>query len=457
MNLYDVSNDLFIYLTTFRWRVDAGVNLPMESVQKDILQLFNEQEIKIRQNPSLSLAYNQVKYALVVFTDEMILNSDWEHRNDWYQSLLEARFFGTNVGGDRFFELCEDLTMDTPEVAAIYYHCLTMGLKGRYEAGAEELQLVKRELLKKNPKLAAMHNEKLASHSYQLSGVRKRRKLPAILKWQHIVFVIIILVAVYIALDRFIIWHHLTTDIDTVRNQAAVSLKTGGFPSTSFPSDVLARRTETEPELTEPAAEPELTEPTTEPELTEPAAESKLTEPTAEPAPPEPTTESKLTEPAGEPEFTEPAVESDGQLIGNVDINKNDTGLKKLGDALSFRDMLTLPARDILWRAIESLTPPPPPPTPTPAPPPPLDGYTIQVGAGFSETKSIKLLNKLKDKGYEPYLVKDKKSNGRILYLIHLDYFKVGSIKIARKAANKFQRREKMKVFVTNYIPPDSG
>ncbi len=103
MNLYDVASDLFVYLTTFRWRVDAGVNMSLEIVQKDLQQIFHVQDVKIRQNPSLASGYHQVKYALAVFADEVILNSDWMAAVEWEHDLLELRFFDTDIGGERFF------------------------------------------------------------------------------------------------------------------------------------------------------------------------------------------------------------------------------------------------------------------------------------------------------------------------------------------------------------------
>jgi type IV/VI secretion system ImpK/VasF family protein len=107
MNLYDITTELFAYLMAFRLRVDAGVKTTLEEVKKDLLQIFHDQEVKVRQNPALASAYDQVRYFLVVFADEIILNANWEYGREWEKELLERRFFESEVGGDRFFDLCE--------------------------------------------------------------------------------------------------------------------------------------------------------------------------------------------------------------------------------------------------------------------------------------------------------------------------------------------------------------
>ena len=87
MKLYDVTLDLFIYLVTFRLRAATGVKTPLEEVRKDLMQIFREQEAKVQQDSALMPSYNQVKYPLVVFSDEMILNSNWETRRKSWQPM----------------------------------------------------------------------------------------------------------------------------------------------------------------------------------------------------------------------------------------------------------------------------------------------------------------------------------------------------------------------------------
>lgn len=230
MTLYDVVKELFAYMSIFRIRWESGSKMTPEEVEKDLLNIFHQQEIKVRQNPNLSVGYNQVRYPLVVFADDVILNSGWEYAGDWGSKLLERRFFETEVGGDRFFELFEDIDMSDPEVSSTYFMCLSLGFRGRYEPDAEELRLFKQELLKKFIDLTEEPEELICPQSYA-TGISKSHKLPPLLKWRHIAYLVIILLGIYLVMDRVIIWNYLTAPLKDVSTSAANVLKMGDLPS----------------------------------------------------------------------------------------------------------------------------------------------------------------------------------------------------------------------------------
>ena len=230
MTLYDVVKELFAYMSIFRIRWESGSKMTPEEVEKDLLDIFHQQKVKVRQNPALSVGYNQVRYPLVVFADDVILNSDWEYAGDWGSKLLERRFFETEVGGDRFFELYEDIEMSDPDVASTYCMCLSLGFRGRYEQEADELRLFKQELLGKFPEFAEEPGELLCPQSYA-TGISKSHKLPPLFKWRHIAYLVIILLGIYLVLDRVIIWNYLTAPLQDVSTNAANVLKMGDLPS----------------------------------------------------------------------------------------------------------------------------------------------------------------------------------------------------------------------------------
>lgn len=215
MKLYDIVADLFNYLIAFRLRIETGVKTSVDEVQKDLLRIFREQESKVRQNPGLILSYNRVRYALVVFADDVILNSRWEHGRDWAAHLIEWQLFESEIGGDRFFALCEELEANDQEVASIFYICLSMGFKGRYEPEAEELRLIQQGLWDKCNLAAADQDERISPEAYA-SGEGRSRRLPRILRWRHIAIAVIVLFALFAILDRFVIWRYITDPIGRV-------------------------------------------------------------------------------------------------------------------------------------------------------------------------------------------------------------------------------------------------
>jgi len=417
MNLYDVVNDLFIYLTTFRWRVDAGVNLSLDRVQKDLQQIFHVQDVKIRQNPSLASGYNQVQYALVVFADEVILNSEWMDAVEWERDLLELHFFDTDVGGDRFFELCEDLEMDDPEVAAIFYNCLALGFRGRYEPDADELRQIKQNLLDKCSPATEAIDTRLAPQAYSVARGRKFRKLASILNWHHIIFVVIILIGFYVVLDRFIIWHHYTSTIHTVSNRAATRLNIGRLPSPSTPAEVLAQPVE-ESGRSDPA-------------LNELADDRFLT-----------SANLKNTLRKTDLPYLEP-VKNDQNLPPDAEDQTAEAS------EILFDERQAADVRDDSRSGLKS--------APSRNPPRAADkkdnistGYTIQLSTGLSKKASEALIKKYRAKGYVPYLVEIKRPDGRTWWLVRMGHFNVGEIDQARESAAEFSKKEKVKVFVTN-------
>ena len=134
------------------------------------------------------------------------------------------------MGGDRFFELYEDIEMSDPDVASTYCMCLSLGFRGRYEKEAEELRLFKQELLEKFPEFTEDPEDLLCPQSYA-TGISKSHKLPPLLKWRHIAYLVIILLGINLVLDRVIIWIYLTAPLQDVSTNAANVLKMGNLPS----------------------------------------------------------------------------------------------------------------------------------------------------------------------------------------------------------------------------------
>ncbi len=220
MKLYEITRDLFTYLAAFRWKVEAGVRPTLEEIQKDLLDLFQEQEALVRANPTLSAGYEQVRYALVVFADEVILSSELDNALDWDAMLLEQRFFRTQVGGDRFFRPIEDHEITDPQVALIYHTCIVMGFKGRYDRDDEDLAYFKKQLQEILAPPSDDAQGLLCPEAYAVRTIKQSRSLPAIWKWQYLIVGLLIILAGYIFLDRVVIWRYLTSPLKQISSLA---------------------------------------------------------------------------------------------------------------------------------------------------------------------------------------------------------------------------------------------
>ncbi|MBD3220184.1 hypothetical protein GF314_03000 [bacterium] len=87
---------------------------------------------------------DEVKFPLVAFIDEVILLSDWEHREAWRDRPLQLDLFGERTAGQRFFRRLAELRREGEsrrEILEIYHLCLTLGFAGSYRiSGMQALQ-----------------------------------------------------------------------------------------------------------------------------------------------------------------------------------------------------------------------------------------------------------------------------------------------------------------------------
>ncbi len=77
-----------------------------------------------------------IGYALVGLTDELVMSKGGELRDYWLPRSLQLQLFNTNVAGEGFFNNLQNLRHDPSrmEVLKVYYLCLLFGFQGQYRA-----------------------------------------------------------------------------------------------------------------------------------------------------------------------------------------------------------------------------------------------------------------------------------------------------------------------------------
>lgn len=97
--------------------------------------------------------YRKAQFVMAALADETFLHLDWEGREVWEQSLLEAELFGTHRAGELFFTQLEELLQlrdpGSLDLARIYLLALALGFEGRYRGHPEaerELTAYRRRL-----------------------------------------------------------------------------------------------------------------------------------------------------------------------------------------------------------------------------------------------------------------------------------------------------------------------
>lgn len=226
VNLIDLTQELFTYLVQFRERALSAASPRMEEVRSGLEDIFAQMEAKVRRRPSLAAPYQQVRYALAAFTDEVILTSGWDQAASWEAELLEMKFFGTNLAGDRFFEVLAGLGNASRDVLAIYYYCLALGFTGRYHQDDRELLELKADLLAKLQLTPQDYKGRIAPEAYELAGPRLTR-LARLMTWKQGLALVLGLAVVLFLADRFVLWPIMTSEVGTAAGQAELRLSQG--------------------------------------------------------------------------------------------------------------------------------------------------------------------------------------------------------------------------------------
>jgi type VI secretion system protein ImpK len=131
-SLQDLSTGLFSLILSLRSSSDYG---PEEALRQKIINYLTSIE---REGLAAGIPRPEVeavKFPLVAFIDETIINSDWEHRQSWRDRPLQLELFGERMAGTRFFEQLAEVRRAGEarrEVLEIYHLCLTLGFQGQY-------------------------------------------------------------------------------------------------------------------------------------------------------------------------------------------------------------------------------------------------------------------------------------------------------------------------------------
>ena len=96
---------------------------------------------RARQSPSSAEDYDQARFAVFAWVDEVILSSDWAHKKRWQGEQLQRIYFQTTNAGELFFERLNNLGPHQRDVREVYYVCLALGFMGRYCHDGDEYLL----------------------------------------------------------------------------------------------------------------------------------------------------------------------------------------------------------------------------------------------------------------------------------------------------------------------------
>lgn len=136
--------DLFLPVFVFVVQLLRDLELrhpTFDEVQGAVTRLLSATEAPVRRGSETAEEYDQARFAVCAWVDEMVAASAWEHRPLWLKEQLQRIYYRTTGAGAEFFERLERLGPDQGEAREIYYLCLVLGFTGRYCNPADKSRL----------------------------------------------------------------------------------------------------------------------------------------------------------------------------------------------------------------------------------------------------------------------------------------------------------------------------
>lgn len=112
-------------------RSEAGAP---EDERARVQAAITRSENELGQGPEWEAA----KYALVAWTDEMLIAASWEGCNFWNEKKLETEYFGTNDRAWRFFKEADraaSAEFKRRDALEVFYIAVVLGFRGIYSEG----------------------------------------------------------------------------------------------------------------------------------------------------------------------------------------------------------------------------------------------------------------------------------------------------------------------------------
>lgn len=131
MHLTDCFVELVAYVVYFRKTASIKQH-QYEQVKADVMRLLSQSEQCVEKGTFVREDYDQARFAVCAWVDEIILSSTWDQKGKWQREQLQRIYYNTTEAGEEVFERLNNLGLHQREAREVYYLCLALGFKGRY-------------------------------------------------------------------------------------------------------------------------------------------------------------------------------------------------------------------------------------------------------------------------------------------------------------------------------------
>ncbi len=207
------------FLLGFRYRLEAGSEIDLYALRKDVHNALQAVDASLRNSSALHSRAEIIRYLMVGFADEVILTSSWHKANEWREKLLEMEIFKTSIAGERFFELLEQHGYRDPELAELFFTCLSLGFRGKYRSRESELNAIKQQVYMVLPHRLP-DDERIVTPGAGVAFTGGDKMLPRIFGISTVVIVLLVSTVGYFVVSQWL-WSTIAEAIHVITSTLA--------------------------------------------------------------------------------------------------------------------------------------------------------------------------------------------------------------------------------------------
>ncbi|MBF0232050.1 MAG: DotU family type IV/VI secretion system protein [Desulfamplus sp.] len=201
---------IFEYILQMRSNYKTGKPFPMDEVRNECLDLLKRMETNLLKYPKNHSRLDIVKYIITSLIDEIIIFSAWTNSDEWQAHPLEMELFGKSVAGERFFELLESYGYRDPELAELFYICLSIGFDRKIVQEKEYKQRLYALIINRLPE-----DERRLSPGAEEAIVGDKVNLPPMFGYMTVAIVLVVAIFVYVVASQML-WNDASEFINNL-------------------------------------------------------------------------------------------------------------------------------------------------------------------------------------------------------------------------------------------------
>jgi len=154
MYLVDSFIPAMTYVVETIEKIGEDGELEYNRFRQRVIGLLTDNAIRVSEGGYAHADYDNALFAVSAFIDEKVMNSHWNHKDQWGAELLQRHYFNTTKAGVDFFSRLDALNPFSPidrDIREVYYYCLALGFAGQYYRPGDKAHLA--EILKANAEI----------------------------------------------------------------------------------------------------------------------------------------------------------------------------------------------------------------------------------------------------------------------------------------------------------------